>query len=484
MKMDREQSAARLAAIVESSNDAIISKDLNGYVLSWNAAAERMFGYTAAEILGRHITTIIPVARRSEEDFVLSRIRAGVRIEPFETVRCRKDGTPVDVSLAVSPIKAADGTIIGASKIVRDITKQKTTERDALRLAAIVASSDDAIVSKDLSSIILTWNAGAEEMFGYTAEEAIGRHISMIIPAGRQAEEDMVMGRIRAGESVRHFETVRCRKDGRLLDISLTVSPIRTAAGEIIGASKIARDITQEKSLRRAAAEASRAKDEFLATLSHELRTPLNTLLGYTHMMQSGTLDPTALDKALDAMARNGQALTSLVNDVLDASRIITGKMQLEMRTVDVGPLLRDAIETIRPAAIAKSLRLEISVEPALLVSADPDRLRQTFWNLLSNAVKFTPQGSVGVRAWREGNEVRLAVRDTGIGIPAEALRRVFDRFWQADSTHTRAHAGLGLGLSLVHYFVELHGGRITAHSEGVGRGACFEIALPAVGAP
>ena len=329
--MDRDGSAARLAAIVESSDDAIISKDLNGYVTSWNAAAERMFGYTAAEIIGRHITTIIPVERHSEEDFVLARIRAGVRVEPFHTVRCRKDGTAVDISLTVSPIRAADGAIIGASKIARDITRQRMTERDAQRLAAIVASSDDAIVSKDLNSIILTWNAGAEDIFGYTADEAIGRHIAMIIPDGRQAEEDMVMGRIRAGESVRHFETVRCRKDGRLLDISLTVSPIRTAAGEIVGASKIARDITHEKTLRRAAAEASRAKDQFLATLSHELRTPLNTLLGYTHMMQTGTLDPGAVGKALDAMARNGQALTNLVNDVLDASSLVTGKMRLEM---------------------------------------------------------------------------------------------------------------------------------------------------------
>ena len=482
--MDRDESAARLAAIVESSDDAIISKDLNGYVISWNAAAERMFGYTAAEITGKHITTIIPVERHSEEDFVLGRIRAGVRVEPFQTVRCRKDGTPVDVSLTVSPIRAADGAIIGASKIARDITRQRMTERDAQRLAAIVASSDDAIVSKDLNSIILTWNAGAEDIFGYTSDEAIGRHIGMIIPDGRQAEEDMVMGRIRAGESVRHFETVRRRKDGRLLDISLTVSPIRTAAGEIVGASKIARDITQEKTLRRAAAEASRAKDQFLATLSHELRTPLNTLLGYTHMMQTGTLDPGAVGKALDAMARNGQALTNLVNDVLDASRIVTGKMRLEMKTVDVGPLLRDAIETIRPAAMAKSLRLESSIQAALLVTADPDRLRQTFWNLLSNAVKFTPEGSVGVRAWREEKEVRIEVKDTGMGMPPEALRRVFDRFWQADSSHTRPHAGLGLGLSLVHYFVELHGGRITAHSDGVDRGACFEIALPAVVVP
>jgi PAS domain S-box-containing protein len=479
MKQDRDQSAARLAAIVESSDDAIISKDLNGYVTSWNAAAERMFGYAAAEIVGRHITTIIPAARRAEEDYVLSRIRAGIRTEHFETVRCRKDGTLVQVSLTVSPIRAAGGTIIGASKIARDIADRTLNERDALRLAAIVASSEDAIVSKDLNSIVLTWNAAAEEIFGYSAEEAIGQHIGLIIPTDRLNEEDEVMDQIRAGRGVRHFETVRRRKDGTLLDISLTVSPIRAHSGEIIGASKIARDITQEKAMRRAAAESSRTKDEFLATLSHELRTPLNTLLGYTQMMQTRTLEPATLAKALDAMARNGQALVTLVNDVLDASRIVTGQMRLQLGPTDLATVLDEAIETIRPTTMAKGLQLEVSVERGLMVNGDPDRLRQAFWNLLSNAAKFTRSGSVGVRAWREGRYVRVDVEDTGVGISAVALPRVFERFWQADSTHTRDQGGLGLGLSLVRYFVELHGGHITAHSAGTGRGARFAITLP-----
>ena len=479
MKQDRDQPAARLAAIVESSDDAIISKDLNGYVTSWNAAAERMFGYTAGEIIGRHITTIIPAARRAEEDYVLSRIRAGIRIEHFETVRCRNDGTLIEVSLTVSPIRADDGTIIGASKIARDIGDRRLTERDAQRLAAIVASSDDAIVSKDLNSTILTWNAAAEEIFGYSAEEAIGHHIGMIIPGDRLGEEDEVMAQIRAGHGVRHFETVRRRKDGALLDISLTVSPIRAHSGAIIGASKIARDITQEKALRRAASEISRVKDEFLATLSHELRTPLNTLLGYTQMMQTGALDPAAMAKALDAMTRNGQALVGLVNDVLDASRIVTGQMRLQLGPIDLAAVLEEAIETIRPTTMAKGLQLEVSVERDLMVNGDPDRLRQAFWNLLSNAAKFTPSGTLAVRGWRQGRHVRVDVEDTGVGISAGALPRVFERFWQADSTHTRDQGGLGLGLSLVRYFVELHGGHITAHSEGTGRGARFEITLP-----
>jgi PAS domain S-box-containing protein len=355
-------------------------------------------------------------------------------------------------------------------------------DQSAARLAAIVESSDDAIVSKDLDGYVTSWNAAAEQMFGYTAAEIIGHHITTIIPVERHPEEDYVLGRIRAGLRTEHFETVRQRKDGSLIDISLTVSPIRSSAGEIIGASKIARDITEAKALRRAAAEANRAKDEFLATLSHELRTPLNTLLGYTQMLQAGSLDQAAARRALEAMARNGQALAHLVDDVLDASRIVTGQMRLHLQPIQIRPILEEAVETIRPAMLAKSLELEMSVQNGLLVNADPDRMRQIMWNLLSNAVKFTPAGKVTLRAWRTGNAVRIDVTDTGIGIPAEALPRVFDRFWQANATHSSRHGGLGLGLSLVHYFVELQGGRVTAHSQGPGQGACFEIELPALG--
>jgi PAS domain S-box-containing protein len=354
-------------------------------------------------------------------------------------------------------------------------------DQPAARLAAIVESSDDAIISKDLDGYITSWNAAAERIFGYASAEIVGRHITTIIPVERRAEEDYVLGRIRQGLRTEHFETVRQRKDGKLIDISLTVSPIRSASGEIIGASKIARDITEEKALRRAAADASRVRDEFLATLSHELRTPLNTLLGYTQMLQTGSLDPISTRKALEAMARNGQALSDLVDAVLDASRIVSGTMRLRLQPMNIRTILEEAVETIRPALLAKSLDLEMSLEENLFVNADPDRMRQAIWNLLSNAMKFTPEGQVGLRAWRAGNTVRIEVKDTGIGIAPEALPRVFERFWQADPTHTREQSGLGLGLALVRYLVELQGGRIRASSEGIGRGARFEIELPAL---
>ena len=214
-----------------------------------------MFGYTAAEAVGRSIRMIIPADRQTEEDAVLARIRAGETVAHFETIRQRKDGSLIPISLTVSPIHDDAGTVIGASKIARDISERKRADAAARRLAAVIESSDDAIITKSLDSIITSWNPAAERMFGYTAAEAIGQSIRMLIPDDLQGEEDTVLAKIRAGEMVDHYETVRRRKDGALLSISLTVSPIRDASGDIIGASKIARDITERSRLLAAAQE-------------------------------------------------------------------------------------------------------------------------------------------------------------------------------------------------------------------------------------
>ena len=473
--------AGLLAAIVSSSDDAIVSKDLNGYVTSWNRAAERMFGYAADEMVGQPITRIIPASRIDEEAYVLSRIRSGRSVNHFETVRQRKDGSFIDVSLTVSPVRAPDGRVVGASKIARNITERKRMERDVMRLAAIVESSEDAIIGKDLNGTVQTWNRSAERIFGYTPDEVIGTNISIIIPPDRLEEEDGVLARIRSGQSVQHFETVRRRKNGQLVDVSVSISPIRAANGEIVGASKIAREITEQKRLRLAAEEASRAKDEFLATLSHELRTPLNTVLGYTQMLQTGAMSGADAPKALEAIARNADVLTRLVNDVLDTSRIVTGKISLTMQPCDVGVLAAESIAAIQPAARGKKITVITRIDDRLIVTGDTDRLRQVFWNLLTNAVKFSHEGgTLTVSAAAEARSVRITIEDTGIGIAPESLPFLFQRFWQADPTNTRSHGGLGLGLALVRTFVELHGGHVEAHSEGVGRGARFDVVLPA----
>jgi PAS domain S-box-containing protein len=358
---------------------------------------------------------------------------------------------------------------------------QTVSEQDAFLLAAIVASSDDAIVSKDLNGVIRSWNKAAENMFGYTAEEAIGRPIAdLIVPDDRQAEEAEVLSRIRTGLSVERYETVRRRKDGSTLDVSLTVSPIRNRLGQVIGASKIARDITERKRLFSELERANRMKDEFLATLSHELRTPLNAMLGYTRVLKERATDE-QMQRAAEVIERNSQTLAQMVSDILDVSAVAAGKIRLEIEVCDLLDVVDAAIAVVQTAADAKGVTLvrEVPSEPVEL-QADPRRLQQVFWNLLSNAVKFTPGGgTVTIRVAVKAANVVVTVTDTGIGIEPTFLPLVFKRFSQANERATRESGGIGLGLALVRHFLELHGGTVRAQSEGLDRGATFEVILP-----
>jgi len=495
-----EEALLRLAAIVDSSDDAIIGKTLDGVITSWNSSAVRIFGYTSAEAIGQHITLIIPKERWPEEDDVLARVRAGQRVDHFETVRMAKGGQTVAVSTTVSPIRDPSGRIIGASKIARDISGRRQEEITQARLAAIVESSDDAIVSKTLDGVITSWNTAAERMFGYPASEAVGQHITLIIPQERRSEEDHVIARIRRGERLSHFETVRRRKDGQLVEVSLTVSPIRDAHGNVVGASKVARDISERRALEqirrtlfereqtaRVEAEAlNRGKDQFLATLSHELRTPLNSIYGWARMLEAGRLDPEAMKRATQGILRGAKAQVQLIEDLFDVSRVITGKMHLAVRPLVVSEVLEAALDTVRPAALAKGIRLDVTLDPLVsLILGDPDRLQQVVWNLLSNAVKFTPQGGrVQLVLKSAGSQIEISVIDTGQGIAPEDLPQLFERFRQLDTGSTRRHGGIGIGLALVRHLVELHGGTVAATSRGVGQGSTFSVTLPVSIAP
>ena len=362
-------------------------------------------------------------------------------------------------------------------------------------LAAIVESSDDAIISKDLNGVVRSVNAAAERMFGYSAAELVGRPIRLIIPADRQAEEDDIIARLRRGERMDHFQTIRRAKDGRLIDVSLTVSPVRDSSGRVIGASKIARDITEQK---RTAAErerlleaervargeaerANRVKDDFVAMVSHELRTPLNAILGWTQLMTRGRNDPALIQRGIDVVARNTRLQAQLISDLLDISRIVAGKLQLDTRSVDLRSIVGQSLETIEEEARSKGIVIEPSLDDAgSLVSGDAARLQQICWNLLSNAVKFTPRGGrVSVRLKFDGQWAQIEVADTGAGIRSEFLPHVFDRFQQADRSITRQFGGLGLGLAIVKHLVELHGGAVQAASQGEGKGATFLVTLP-----
>jgi PAS domain S-box-containing protein len=383
----------------------------------------------------------------------------------------------------------------GLAIYLQDITERKQAETASFHLMALVLSSADAIVSKDLNGIIRSWNPAAEKLFGFTAAEAVGRPIAIIIPPDRRHEEDDILGRIRQGLAVEDFETVRMRKDGTLVDISLTVSPVRSTAGELIGASKIARDISdrkrveeerrsllaRERAARAEAEAASRAKDEFLAVLSHELRTPLNAVYGWANILQSTEVDEATAARGLDAIVRNANAQVQLIDDLLDVSRIVSGKMRLDVQNVDLASVVRAALDSMSPAAAAKEIRLQSVLDPrAGPITGDPNRLQQVVWNLLNNAVKFTPRGGrVQVHVQRVDSHVEIVVSDTGQGIDPELLPFVFERFRQGDSSSTREHAGLGLGLSLVRYLTELHGGSAFAYSLGRGKGATFTVKLP-----
>jgi PAS domain S-box-containing protein len=376
-------------------------------------------------------------------------------------------------------------------------TDKDKAEADELRgrLAAIVASSDDAIVSKTLDGVIVTWNQGAERIFGYEADEVVGKPITILIPPDHLDEEPMILERLRRGDRIDHYQTIRRRKDGTLINVSLSVSPVRNAAGEIIGASKIARDITESRRMqnereealqaeRVARAEAERLsglKDEFLATLSHELRTPLNAVLGWSALMRQLPVDSPDHIRGLETIERNARAQAQIIGDLLDMSRIISGKVQIDVQPVDLTESISAALEAVRPSADAKKLRLRTTLGgKASRIRGDPNRLQQIFWNLLSNAVKFTPSGGhVDVVMERVSSHVEVSVEDSGIGIKPEFLPFVFDRFRQGDPSTTRRHSGLGIGLSIVKQLVELHGGTVRVKSPGEHLGATFIVRLP-----
>ena len=376
-------------------------------------------------------------------------------------------------------------------------------------LAALIESADDAIISKTLDGIITSWNHGAERIFGYTAEEAIGKPVTMLIPPDHINEEPAILARLRAGDRIEHYETIRVTKNGRLIDISLTVSPIKGPNGQIVGASKIARDITEQRQARKSLAaayeaakqaraeaeqaafekeqlyhqaeESSRLKEEFLATISHELRTPLSAILGWTRMLRLGQLSADDHTKALDTIERNARAQAQLIDDLLDVSRIITGKLRMDVRPSDPNAFIDAAVEAVRPAAEAKGIRVQKVMDTgAVSIPGDPVRLQQVVWNLLSNAIKFTPRGGrVQIRSERVNSHLEIVVSDTGQGISSDFLPHVFDRFRQADQKTSRQHGGMGLGLAIVRHLVELHGGTVQAESAGPGHGATFTVQLP-----
>jgi two-component system, chemotaxis family, CheB/CheR fusion protein len=400
----------------------------------------------------------------------------------------RPDGSRRIVLAYANPFLNEQGEVVGAVNVLVDITDRKRAEMSRSQLAAIVESSDDAIVGKDLNGVIQSWNAGAQRLFGYTAEQAVGRHISFIIPPDRAEEEDRILARIRCGERIYHFDTVRVRSDGHPIHVSLTISPIRDNAGRIIGASKIARDITDRKqaeeriySLMAQLKNADSRKDEFLATLAHELRNPLASLQNVLEIVKRCNGNGEVMERVRSTMEKQLGQMARLVDDLLDINRISRGKLELRKEHVDLASVIHRSIEACRPLIENAQHELHVSLPPEpIYLYADSARLAQVFGNLLTNACKYTPRGGqIYLSVERQGREAAVHVRDTGLGIPTDQLAGIFEMFSQIDRPSEYSQGGLGIGLALVKRLVEMQGGSVEAYSEGEGRGSEFVVRLP-----
>jgi len=508
---DLRQSEERFRLLVDSVRDyAIFMLDTQGHVLTWNAGAERFKGYRADEIIGEHFSRFYPpeALARGLPQYELEVAKDEGSFED-EGWRVRKDGSLFWANVVITAIRGHDGRLIGYAKVTRDLTQRRDHE-EALRQSEerfrllVEGVPDYAIFMLDVNGAVVTWNVGARRMKGYAAAEIIGRHFSIFYPAevrdsGWPEYELQV-----AAEKGRFVdEGWRVRKDGTTFWANVTITALRDDSGRPIGFAKLTRDLTEskrtqavelvsrqreellgaERNARIAAQHATRIKDEFLATLSHELRTPLSAIVGWTHVLRRihETGEPKDVTRAIDAIDRNAKAQTRLIDDLLDLSRIMAGKLRLDLDRVAIQDVVNTAIDSVTPAARAKGIALQVQGEMTRTTfSADSARLQQVVWNLLMNAVKFTPNGGTVTILLRGSDaHVELSVSDTGVGIAPSFLPHVFDRFSQNDSSTTRAFGGLGLGLAISRQLVELHGGSIDAHSPGEGMGSTFVVRLP-----
>ena len=609
--------ARLLASIVESSDDAIISKSLDGIIQSWNAAAERMFGYTAAQAVGRHISLLIPADRANEEERIMIRLRAGERVEHFDTVRVQSDGQQVPVSLTISPIRDAGGQIVMASKIVRDITQRQAAEdvrrRSEQSLADFFENANVCLHWVGPDGIILRANRAELELLGHPSEEYIGHHIAEFhadqpaieailtcltrgdtlidyparlrckngsirdvlinssvlredgefihtrcitrdVTTQRRAEqglreseeryraataavsdiiwtnnaEGLMEGEQRGwsdftGQSREEYQgygwskavhpddgqpTVNAwnravaekrvfvfehrirRHDGQWRHCLIRAVPILNADGKIREWVGVHTDITErkrdEEQLQQLAAdlsEADRRKDEFLATLAHELRNPLAPIRTGLQLMKLAGGQPTTLEQARSMMERQLAQMVRLVDDLMDVSRVSRGTLTLRKERIPLAAVLNGAVETSRPLIDQMGHELTVSIpKQPLIVDADLTRLTQVFSNLLNNAAKYSDRSSrIQLIVEHQGRGVAVTVKDTGIGIAADQLSRIFEMFTQVDRSLEKSQGGLGIGLTLAQRLVEMHGGSVEAHSKGPGKGSEFVVRLPVV---
>ena len=497
-----EESALALArewqSTFDAMNDGVCFLNQEGRVMRCNSAMTKLLNKPLSELVNRLYQELMPTTLGSVEATPFTLVQETHQRESQEV---QSDSRWFSVT--VDPAFNESGKFIGAVYILADITARRQAE-EALRVSEerfrllLENVKDYAILFLDTQSLVTRWSLGAERILGYQEAEILGQPASIIFTPEdihhgidkQELEQAVTEGRS-------EDERWHIRKDGSRFWASGIVTPLRDETGKLHGFAKIMRDFTQRKQAEdernqllareqeaRAAAEAAnRLKDEFLATLSHELRSPLNAMLGWTRLLNSRKFDEATTARAMQTIERSAKSQAQLVEDLLDVSRIIQGKLRLNIRPIELVSVIQAAIETVRPAAQAKEISLQSVLDPAAgPVAGDFDRLQQVIWNLLSNAIKFTPKGGrVQARLERVNSHVEITVTDTGKGINPDFVPYVFERFRQADSSSTRVYSGLGLGLAIVRHLVELHGGTVRAYSEGEGKGATFTVKLPLI---
>lgn len=487
--------AQLLASIVETSNDAMIRKRLDGTIESWNAAAERLFGFTAAEAVGRHISLVIPPERLVEEEQIIASLRAGKRIEHYETERVRSDGQIIIVSLTISPIKDEAGSVIGASKIVRDVTERKRVERDREMFVTLIENSTDFIAMCDLDAVPFFINRSGLALVGLESiEEARRTSVSdFFFPEDRpRIMNEFLPSVLETGHGeleirFRHFKT------GEPRWMAYKVLKLTDSENRAVAFATVSQDITERKRLEdnlrvlaEDLSENDRRKNEFLATLAHELRNPLAPMSNMLEVVKRSDGNVELLKRAHETIERQLSQMVRLVDDLLDLNRITHDRLELRRSEVELSSVIQQAVEVARPLIDAEGQRLivELPDEPIYL-NADRMRLAQVFGNLLNNSSKYTKsEGTISLLAERADGEVVVTVRDNGAGIPPDKLHSIFDMFMQVDRTSDRSQGGLGIGLTLVRRLVEMHGGSIEPRSDGEGMGSEFVVRLPVLSAP
>jgi two-component system cell cycle sensor histidine kinase/response regulator CckA len=480
----------RFASIVESSEDAIVSKDLDGIILTWNRGAAAIYGYTAEEMVGKPIHLLVPPERRDEEESILTRIRAGQRVQHFETVRIRKGGMRLHVSLTISPLREG-GRIIGASHVARDISERKRLESANAQLAAIVESSEDAIISKDLQGFIQTWNASAARVYGYPADEVTGRNMTFLLPPGRENEEEQILDKIRRGERVEHFETTRLRKGGMVIHVALTISPIRDRDGAMVGASHVARDITERRAFEQQMRQAQRLESlgVLAGGIAHDFNNLLTGIIGNASLAAETLADAHAGRRYLSDLTLSAERAADLTRQLLAYS----GRGQFMVGPVNVSDVVAEIITLVK-ASISKTVDIRLELERRIpAIEADRSQIQQLAMNLVINgaeAIGENRPGKVVVKTgveWLDGEILRTAfpgaqieagkyifiqVEDDGCGMDEQTRTKIFDPFF------TTKFTGRGLGLAAAMGIVKAHNGAIRV-ATAAGKGTAFKVIFP-----